>query len=65
MSIILATSEAEISRILVRVQPWQIVYKTLISKITRAKWTEGMDQAVEHLYYEYRALSSNSSPINK
>jgi hypothetical protein len=36
-------------------QPGQIVFKTLpFSKITRAKWTEGMAQAVEH-----ETLSSN------
>jgi hypothetical protein len=36
-AIILATSEAEIGRIKVRGQPGQIVHKTSISKITRAK----------------------------
>jgi hypothetical protein len=39
MPIILATCEAEIRRIVVRGQPRQIVPKTPISKITRAKWT--------------------------
>jgi hypothetical protein len=36
-----------------------------MSKITRAKWTTGMTQMVEHLFYKYEALSSNSSPTKK
>jgi hypothetical protein len=39
---------AEIGRIEVLGQPQQIVLET-ISKITRAKWTGGMAQVVEHL----------------
>jgi hypothetical protein len=33
-----------------------------ISKITRAKWTEGMSQVVEHLLYKHESLSSNPIP---
>jgi hypothetical protein len=31
------------------------------SKITRAKWTGGVTQAIEHLHYKHKALSSNPS----
>jgi hypothetical protein len=41
--IILATREAEIGRI-------KVQGKTPISKITRAKWTGGVAQAVERLF---------------
>jgi hypothetical protein len=47
MPIILATWEADIGRIEVQDQPRQIVLKTPISKITRAKWTGSVAQAVE------------------
>jgi hypothetical protein len=40
-AIILATWEAEIGRIVDQGQPGQIVCKSSISKITRAKWTGG------------------------
>jgi hypothetical protein len=40
--IILATWEAEIGKMEVRGQPGQIILETLISKITRAKWTGGV-----------------------
>jgi hypothetical protein len=33
-----------------------------ISKMTRAKWTEGVAQAVEHLLCKDEALSSNPNP---
>jgi hypothetical protein len=33
-----------------------------ISKITRAKWTAGVAQAVEHLLCKCKALSSNHIP---
>jgi hypothetical protein len=39
MSIILATWEAEIWKIMFQGQPREIVHETPISKITRAKWT--------------------------
>jgi hypothetical protein len=45
----LATWKAEIGRIMARGQPGQMPGETPISKITRAKWTEGVAQAVEHL----------------
>jgi hypothetical protein len=41
MPVILATCEAEIRRIEVQGQPWQIVPETPISRITRAKWMGG------------------------
>jgi hypothetical protein len=47
--IILATWKAEIGRIKVRGQPGRIVHETPISKITRAKWTGGVAQALESL----------------
>jgi hypothetical protein len=40
--VILATWEAKIERIEVQSQAGQIVFKTPISKITRAKWTRGV-----------------------
>jgi hypothetical protein len=36
-----------------------------ISKITRAKWTGGVVQAVERLFCKSEALSSNPSPTKK
>jgi hypothetical protein len=38
-----------------------------ISEITRAKWTGGVFQTVEHLLCKWESLSSNPSPtkINK
>jgi hypothetical protein len=41
--VILAIWESEIRRIKFQGQPGQIVCKTLISKITRAKWTGGVE----------------------
>jgi hypothetical protein len=52
----LATWEAEIRRITVQGQSRQIVQETPISKTTRAKWTGGMAQAVEHLLCKHEAL---------
>jgi hypothetical protein len=57
-----ATWEVEIWRIEVRDQTEQIVPKTPISKITRAKWTGGVAHAVESLLCKHKALSSNPSP---
>jgi hypothetical protein len=48
---------------MVQGQPEQII--PFISKITRAKWTGGVAQAVEHLLYKHEALSSKPSPIKK
>jgi hypothetical protein len=55
MPIILAIWKAEIRRIKVPGQPRKTVHETPISKITRAKWTGGMAQAVEHLLCEFKA----------
>jgi hypothetical protein len=63
--IILATSEAEKRRVEVLGQPGQIVYKTPIYKITKAKWTKSATQVVEHLLCKHEALSSNSSLTRK
>jgi hypothetical protein len=62
MLVILATWEAEIKRITFGGQPRQIVHKTPISKIIRAKWTAGVAQAVEHLLCKCKDLSSNPRP---
>jgi hypothetical protein len=56
--VILATWEAEIRRITVRGHPGQIVQETPISKVTRAKWTGGVAQAVELRLCKLQALSS-------
>jgi hypothetical protein len=58
MPIILATWEA-------RIRTKQIIHEIPSSKITGAKWTRGMAQAVQHLLYKYKALSSNSSSTKK
>jgi hypothetical protein len=65
ISVIPATWEAEIRRIAVGGHPRHIVQETPIPKITRAKWTEGMAQVVEHLLCKCKALSSNSSHTKK
>jgi hypothetical protein len=44
---------------MVQDQPRQIVHEIPISKITRAKWTVGMVQVVEHLLCDCKALNSN------
>jgi hypothetical protein len=36
-----------------------------ISKITREKWTRGVDQVKEHLFCKRKALTLNSSPFKK
>jgi hypothetical protein len=48
MPIILAAWKAEIGRIEVQGQPGQTVGETPIFKETRAKWTGGVAQVVEH-----------------
>jgi hypothetical protein len=48
--VILATWEVEIGRI--KVQGHQANSSGDVSKITRAKWTEGVAQAVECLLYK-------------
>jgi hypothetical protein len=65
MPIILVTWEAEIRRITVQGQPKQIVHKTTISKIARAKQTGHVALSVEHLFCKHKTLNSNPSSINK
>jgi hypothetical protein len=36
-----------------------------ISKLTRAKWTVGAAEAIGHLHYKHKALSSNPSHTKK
>jgi hypothetical protein len=62
MPIIPATQEAEIWRITVQGQLWQMILETPISKIIRAKWTGGVAQLVECLLSKCKALNSNPSP---
>jgi hypothetical protein len=50
---------------MVQGQPRQVVCKTLIFKITRAKWTGGVTQAVEHLLCKRKALSSKPQSHKK
>jgi hypothetical protein len=58
---ILATLEAEIGRITVVGQSRQIVWETPNSKITRAKYAVIVTQAVEHMFYTHKSLSSKPS----
>jgi hypothetical protein len=58
--VILTTWEAEIGRIILRGQSWQIVIKTPISKITSAKWTGGVAQVVDHLLCNCEASSTKN-----
>jgi hypothetical protein len=60
-----ATWEAKGGRTEVRGQSGQIVCKTPISKITRAKWAGGVAQVVECLLCKCKAMSSNPSPTKK
>jgi hypothetical protein len=50
---------------MVQDQPGQIVHKTPISKITRAKMDWKCRPMVEHLLCKYKALISNASPTKK
>jgi hypothetical protein len=59
MPVILVAWETEIGMTVVQNQSRQIVLETIISKITRAKWTGGMAEEVEHLFWKCEALSSN------
>jgi hypothetical protein len=42
-----------------------ISYRNPISKISRAKWTGGVAQAVEYLFCKHEALGSNPRPTKK
>jgi hypothetical protein len=59
LPVILDTWEAEMGRIKIL---QQIVSKDPLSKITRAKWTEGVAQ---HLLCKFEALSPNPSLTKK
>jgi hypothetical protein len=49
----------------IRGQPGQIVLEIPFPKITTAKQTGGMAQAVEHQVCKYKTLNSNPSPTKK
>jgi hypothetical protein len=55
---ILATWEANIRRIMAHGHAGQIVGEAPIPKITRAKWTGSVAQAVENLPWKCEVLSS-------
>jgi hypothetical protein len=38
---------------------WQIAFEAPLSKITRAKWTGGMAQVIEHLFCKHKVPSLN------
>jgi hypothetical protein len=56
--------EAEIGRISVQGQPGQTVYHTLISKITRAKWTGAVVKGQSTCFASVKP-SSNPSPTEE
>jgi hypothetical protein len=62
---ILATWEADIRRIVIWGHPGGNSSQDPIFKITRAKWTGGVAQAVECLLCKLKALSSNPNPTKK
>jgi hypothetical protein len=64
MPAILATWEAEIRRIKAQNHPGQIVIEIPSPKITSAKWTGGVAQETEHLFFP-KALSSNPRPTKE
>jgi hypothetical protein len=65
MSVIPATWEAEIRRVMDSSTARANSSQDLISKITKAKWTAGVPQAVKHLLCKHKALSSNPSFTKK
>jgi hypothetical protein len=65
MPIILATQEAEIRKIEVQGQPWQIVCETLSQKYPTQKRAGGVAQVLERLPSKCKTLSLNSSTTKK
>jgi hypothetical protein len=63
MPVILAIQEAEIRRIMVRSQTWQIVCETLSQKYPMQKRAGGVTQVVQYLPTKHEALSSNHSNL--
>jgi hypothetical protein len=63
--VILATWEAEIGRIKIWGQPRQIVHETPSPKITRAKWTGGISQVVEHCFESTKHWTQTPLPPKK
>jgi hypothetical protein len=64
MSVILATWEAKIRRIMIGGQPRQIL-RDPMSKTTRVKWTGGVAQVVERMLFKCQGQSSNPSTKKK
>jgi hypothetical protein len=65
MLVILATLEAKIRRMMVQGQSEQTVHETLISKITRAKWTGDVAQEIKHLLCKCKAEFKHESHQKK
>jgi hypothetical protein len=63
--VILATWEDDIQRIEDQGQPQTNNSRLSVPKITRAKWTGSVVQAVEYFLCKCKALSSNPSPTKK
>jgi hypothetical protein len=49
---------------MVQGQPGENSLRDLISKVTRAKWTGGVTQLIEHRLCKHEAMSSNLSLRN-
>jgi hypothetical protein len=64
-TVILATFEGEIRRIEFWGQSRETVQETLISKMTRTKWTGSVAYTVECLLFKCKALSSKPSFTKK
>jgi hypothetical protein len=65
MSVILATWEAEIRRIMVQSQSRKIVHKTLSQKYSTQNRASDVAQVGKHLPYKCEALNSNPNTIKK
>jgi hypothetical protein len=63
--VVLATQEAEIRKIIVQSQSWQVAQAEPILKIPTQKKAGGVGQVVEHLPSKCETLSSNSSNCQK